>query len=147
MPWQRPSPAVQDLIRQCAQHVVSPRPEWLAELDATVLAANPAIAADPELAAAINASTHANFLFWGTANLRDPGAPVPPNTGPEPMNIARDLVRRGLSTYTLDAYRVGQGAAWRRLMEIAFELTSDPAELHELLDVCSRSIRGARRWT
>ena len=140
MPWHRPSPAVQDLIRQCAQHVVSPRPEWLAELDATVLAANPAIAADPELAAAINASTHANFLFWGTANLRDPGAPVPPNTGPEPMNIARDLVRRGLSTYTLDAYRVGQGAAWRRLMEIAFELTSDPAELHELLDVCSRSI-------
>ena len=25
-------------------------------------------------------------------------------------------------------------------MEIAFDLTSDPAELHELLDVCSRSI-------
>jgi len=140
MPWQRPSPAVQDLIRQCAQRVVNPRPEWLAELDAVVLAANPAIAADPELASAINASTHANFLFWGTANLRDPGAPVPPNTGPEPMHIARDMVRRGLSTYTLDAYRVGEGAAWRRLMDIAFELTSDPGELHELLDVCSRSI-------
>ncbi len=140
MPWQRPSPAVQDLIRQCAQRVVNPRPEWLAELDTVVLAANPAIAADPELASAINASTHANFLFWGTANLRDPGAPVPPNTGPEPMNIARDMVRRGLSAYTLDAYRVGEGAAWRRLMDIAFELTSDPGELHQLLDVCSRSI-------
>ncbi len=25
-------------------------------------------------------------------------------------------------------------------MEIAFELTSDPAELHEMLDVCSQSI-------
>ena len=55
------------------------------------------------------------------------------------MNIARDLVRRGLSTYALDA------TEWARsglapLMDIAFELTSDPGELHELLDVCSRSI-------
>ena len=58
----------------------------------------------------------------------------------EAARKARDLVRRGLSTYALDAYRVGQGAAWRRLMDIAFELTSDPGELHELLDVCSRSI-------
>ncbi len=138
--WKRPSPRVRELIRQCAQRVVNPRPEWLAELDAAVLAASPAIAGDPELAAAITASNHANFFFWGTANLREPGAPVPPNTGPEPIAIARELVRRGLTAYTLDAYRVGEGAAWRRLMEIAFELTSDPAELHELLDVCSRSI-------
>lgn len=141
MAWERPSPAVQELVRQCAQRVVNPRPEWLAELDAVVLAASPAIATDPELAAAVSASNRANFFFWGTANVRDPGAPVPPNTGPEPMNIARELVRRGLDAYTLVAYRVGEGAAWRRLMEIAFELTSDPAELHELLDVCFRSIR------
>ena len=56
------------------------------------------------------------------------------------MTVARELVRRGLDAFALDAYRVGEGVAWRRLMEIAFELTSDPAELHEFLDVCSRSI-------
>jgi len=140
MVWKLPSEPVRELIRQCAQISVNPRAEWLDELDAEVLAASPAIAADPELAAAVSRSNRANLYFWGAANVRDPGAPVPPNTGPEPINIAREVARRGLTAFTLDAYRVGEGVAWRRLMEIAFELTSDPAELHELLDVCSRSI-------
>jgi DNA-binding PucR family transcriptional regulator len=140
MPWKRPSEPVRELIRQCAQITVNPRAEWLDELDAEVLSASPTIAGDPELAAAVSRSNRANMYFWGTANVRDPGAPVPPNTGPEPMNIAREVARRGLTAFTLDAYRVGEAVAWRRLMEIAFELTSDPGELHELLDVCSRSI-------
>ncbi|MGK2865675.1 MAG: PucR family transcriptional regulator [Mycobacterium sp.] len=135
-----PSPRVRDLIRQCAQIVVNARPEWLDELDRAVLAASPAIAVDPELAAAVSRSNRANLYFWATANVRDPGAPVPPNSGPEPLSIARELVRRGMNTFPLDAYRVGEGVAWRRLMEIAFELTSDAADLHELLQACSRSI-------
>ena len=135
-----PSPAVRELIRQCAQIVVNARPEWLDELDTTVLAGSPAIAADPELAAAVSRSNRANLAFWATANIRDPGGPVPPNTGPEPLSIARELVRRGVNSLPMDAYRIGEGVAWRRLMDIAFELTSDPAELRELLQVCSRSI-------
>jgi len=135
-----PSPRVRALIRQCAQIIVNAPPEWLEELDTAVLGANPAIAADPDLAGAVSRSNRANLYFWSTANVRDPGAPVPPNTGPEPVTVARELVRRGLDAFALDAYRVGEGVAWRRLMEIAFALTSDPAELHELLDVCSRSI-------
>ena len=140
MTSKRPSARVRDLIRQAAQITANPRPEWMQELDDAVLGANPVIAADPELAAAVSRSNLANLLFWATANVRDPGAPVPPNTGSEPMTVAREVARRGLDAYTLDAYRVGEGVAWRRLMEIAFELTSDPAELHEFLDVCSRSI-------
>jgi DNA-binding PucR family transcriptional regulator len=139
MTWKRPSPRVRDLIRQSAQIIVNAPPEWLSELDTAVLGANPAIAADPELAGAVSRSNQANLYFWATANVRDPGAPVPPNAGPEPMSVARELVRRGLDAFALDAYRVGEGVAWRRLMGIAFELTSDPAELHEFLDVCSQS--------
>ncbi|MUL78091.1 CdaR family transcriptional regulator [Mycolicibacterium sp. CBMA 226] len=135
-----PSPQVRDLIRQCAQVVVNAPVEWLDELDRAVLGANPAIASDPELAAAVSRSNRSNLLFWGAANVRDPGAPVPPNAGAEPMSVAREMVRRGVDTYTLDAYRVGEGVAWRRLMDIAFELTADPVELHAMLDVCSRSI-------
>ena len=138
MTWRRPSTRVRGLIRQSAQLIVNARPEWLEELDSAVLGANPIIAADPELAAAVSRSNQANLFFWATANVRDPGAPVPPNTGPEPMTVVRELVRRGLDTFSLDAYRVGEGVAWRRLMESAFELTSDPAELQEFLDVCSR---------
>lgn len=136
----RPSPRVRQLIRQAAQIIVNAPPEWLDELDSAVLGANPTIAADPELAAAVSRSNQANLFFWATANVREPGAPVPPNPGPEPLSVARELVRRGLDAYALDAYRVGEGVAWRRLMEIAFGLTSDPAELHEFLDLCSRSI-------
>lgn len=135
-----PSPPVRELIRQCAQVVINPRPEWLEEFDAAVLGASPAIAADPELAAAVSRSNRANLYFWATANVRDPGAPVPPNTGPEPLAIARELVRRGFTAFPSDAYRVGEGFAWRRLMEIAFDLTSDPAELREVLRICSLSI-------
>ncbi|MGV0745407.1 Rv1453 family transcriptional regulator [Mycolicibacterium sp. XJ870] len=135
-----PSPRVRELIRQCAQIVVNAPPEWLGELDRAVLGASPDIASDPELAAAVSRSNRANLYFWSTANVRDPGAPVPPNTGPEPLTIARELVRRGVNAFPLDAYRVGEGVAWRRLMDIAFSLTSDPAELHELLQVCSQSI-------
>lgn len=135
-----PSATARELIRQCAQIIVNARPEWLDELDQSVLAASPLIAADPELAAAVSRSNRANLFFWATANVRDPGAPVPANSGPEPMTIARELVRRGLGAVSLDAYRVGEGVAWRRFMEIAFELTSDSAELHQVLDVCSRSI-------
>jgi len=135
-----PSPRVQELIRQLAQIAVNARLEWLQDLDRAVLQAHPAVAADPELAAAISRSNQANLDFWATANVRDPGAPVAPNTGLQPISVARELVRRGLDATTLDAYRVGEGVAWRRVMEIAFDLTSDPAELREMLDVCSQSI-------
>ena len=140
MTWSRPSARVRDLIRQSAQIIVNVPPEWLAELDTAVLGANPSIAADPELAGAVSRSNQANLYFWATANVRDPGAPVPPNLGLEPMRVARELVRRGLDAYALDAYRVGEGVAWRRLMQIAFELTFDPEELREFLDTCSQSI-------
>ena len=49
-------------------------------------------------------------------------------------------MRRGLDDDALHAYRIGQNVAWRRWMAIAFELTSDPDELRELLDVTARSI-------
>ncbi|CAJ1495657.1 PucR family transcriptional regulator [[Mycobacterium] kokjensenii] len=140
MDWPPPSAPVQELIRQTAQIAVAARPEWLEELDRATLASHPALAADPVLAAAISRSNRANLIHWAAANMLSPGAAVEPNLGPEPLGIARDLVRRGLDAAALDAYRVGQGVAWRRLMEIAFELCSDPAQLHELLDVCSRSI-------
>jgi DNA-binding PucR family transcriptional regulator len=49
-------------------------------------------------------------------------------------------VRRGLDQSSLDSYRAGQNAAWRLWMAAAFALTSDPAELGELLDVSAQSI-------
>lgn len=111
--------------------------------DATLSAVNmQAIADDPELRAGVNRLNRANLLHWVTANIRDPGLLVPPNLDPEPLRIARDLVRRGLDASTLDAYRVGQNIAWRRWMAAAFEATSDHQELCEMLEVSARSVFG-----
>ena len=140
--WERPSERIRELIRHGAELILNAQAEWLSELDqATLSAANvQELADDPALNSATRRSTRANLLHWAAANVGDPGAPVPANLGPEPLGIARDLVRRGLSESALQAYRVGQNVAWQRWMAIAFGLTSDPHELQELLDVSARSL-------
>jgi DNA-binding PucR family transcriptional regulator len=140
--WQTPSARAQELIRAGAEVALNPPAEWLAELDAATLATDTmrAIAEDPVLNAATRRTNRSNLLFWAAANLRAPGAPVPPNLGDEPLGVARDLVRRGLDESSLDAYRIGQGVALRLWMRIVFSLTSDAEELREVLEVSTRSI-------
>lgn len=108
--------------------------------EATLARADPAVVADPALVAAIRRTNRANLRHWLVANVRDPGARVEPNLGPEVFVVSRDLVRRGLDEASLDAYRVGQNAAWRLWMALVFSLTDDPRELAETLDVTARSI-------
>ncbi len=140
MAWQKPSPRIRELIREGARIALNPGPEWIEQLDRATIAANPAVAADPVLAKVIQKANRANLVHWAAANLRDPGAPVPANLGTEPLRMARDLVRRGLDALALDIYRIGEYMAWRLWMSIAFDLTSDPDELRELLDVSAKSV-------
>ncbi|MFF2083987.1 PucR family transcriptional regulator [Nocardia sp. NPDC058176] len=141
MTWTEPSARVKELIRRGAEIVLTAPPDWLDEIDAAAFSAvdmRP-IADDPELRAFAIRGTHANLIHWASANLRKPGAPVPANTE-EPIEAARLATRRGYNEASLDAYRLGQNVAWRRWMKIVFDLTSDPEELRELLDVTARSI-------
>jgi DNA-binding PucR family transcriptional regulator len=129
------------LIRTAASLLLDAPEEVFAEVDAATLAdPEHPIASDPVLAAAVRRNNRANLIHWAAANVHDPGAPVTPNVGSETLAVARDLVRRGLDADALHGYRVGQNVSWRRWMALAFELTSDPAELRELLDVTARSI-------
>nr|WP_026909816.1 PucR family transcriptional regulator [Patulibacter minatonensis] len=139
--WNPPSPRTAELIREACALMLSAPEDVIGEVDAVTLAhTDEAVVADPSFVEAIRRANRANLLHWAESNVRDPGAPVAPNLGPEVVNIARDLVRRGLDANTIDAYRTGQNAAWRLWMTLAFTLTSDPAELSELLDVTARSI-------
>jgi DNA-binding PucR family transcriptional regulator len=141
--WERPSAGVRELIRTAAELLVAAPSSAFEQIDEVTIAdADPAVLADPALVAAIRRANRANLNHWAQANIADPGAPVPPNLGPEIVGIARDLVRRGYDQTSLDAYRIGQNAAWRAWMALAFTLTTDPAELAELLDVTARSIFG-----
>jgi DNA-binding PucR family transcriptional regulator len=139
--WGPPSPRVAELIRAGASRLVEDPALLFGAVDAAVLAAAPSrLAADPGITAATIATDHANILHWSRANVRNPGAPVPANLSAEVLDLARDIVRRGLDDTTLNIYRIGQNVAWRAWMALAFTLTDDPGELHELLDVTARSI-------
>ncbi|HEU4656525.1 MAG TPA: PucR family transcriptional regulator [Capillimicrobium sp.] len=139
--WERPSPRVAELIRTGASLLLEAPDDVFAEVDAAILSdPDDPIASDPVLSAAVRRNNHANLIHWATANVHDPGGPVAPNLTADTLAVARDLVRRGLDDIALHGYRVGQNIGWRRWMALAFELTSDPDELRELLDVTARSI-------
>ncbi len=129
-------------MRAGAEIALDPRAEWIEEMHAAALSGERMreIAEDPVLRENARRVNLANLLHWASANVRRPGRRVPANVSAEALDTARDLVRRGLDESALDSYRTAQNVAWRRWMEICFELTSDPEELRDLLDVSSRSI-------
>lgn len=140
--WPEVSPRVRELLRQGAELVLDPRADWVSELHQASLSGERMrpVADDPVLAEGTRRTNLANLMHWASSNVQRPGRRVPANLGPEALEAARDLVRRGLDESALDAYRTAQQVAWRRWMEICFELTADPDELRELLDVSSLSI-------
>lgn len=144
MEWERPSKRVCELIQLGAKIVLdAPEDPPVEELNKATLTPEymRTVASDPVLAEAVRRSNRSNRLHWAAANVSHPGEPVQPNLGPESLTIARYLIRRGLDESTaVDAYRIGQNTAWRAWMQVAFALTSDVDELHELLDVSARSI-------
>ncbi len=138
--WRSPSARCAELIASGARLMLD-APEIFEEIDGAVLAASgEPITSDPTLTASIRATDTANMVHWLTSNIRAPGERVAANVGPETLGLARDLVRRGLDDRATEAYRAGQNVAWRHWMELAFALTSDLDELHELLDVTAQSI-------
>jgi DNA-binding PucR family transcriptional regulator len=141
-PWPELSPPVAELFRRGGEVLLDPRAEWLERLHAASLsgARMRQVVEDPALTAAIRRANLANLLHWAAANVESPGARVQANTGAEVLAATRDLVRRGLDESVLDAYRTGQSLAWRRWMEICFDLTPDPGELRELLDASALSM-------
>lgn len=141
-PWPAVSEPVRELFRRGAELALNARPEWIEELQRAVLSGDLLrdAAEDPVLADATRRSNLANLLHWAAANVQHPGRRVRPEIGPEVLDTAREFVRRGLDQSGVDAYRTGQSVAWRRWMEICFELTDDVAHLRELLDVSSLSI-------
>lgn len=116
--------------------------EWFRAIDEATLSTptTAAIAADPALSDAMRRASRDNVLAWATANLRAPGQPVPANTSALQLDVARDMVRRGLDAVALSAYRSGQNAAWQQWMRLCFALATDAGELQELLMVSSASI-------
>lgn len=140
--WDAPTPRVRELLRQGAEIALNAPQAWLDEIDQASLAADVLrfAADDPVLVAASRRATRASLIHWAAANIEKPGAPVAPYVSADMLGNARELVRRGATDLIFNASRAAQNTAWQLWMNIAFELTSDPKELRELLDVSARSI-------
>ncbi|MGW0039323.1 PucR family transcriptional regulator [Gordonia sp. NPDC003376] len=136
-----PTERARELIRQGADVVLDGAAEWFDEVDVATLSAPSleALADDPEFRAEAMRANRTSLLHWARSNVEAPGEPVAPSTL-EPLEAARNIVRRGYDASALDSYRLGQNVAWQRWMQIVFDLTRDPDELREVLDITGRSV-------
>lgn len=139
--WEPPSPEVAALVQQAVERLLDSRADMVSALyDASVEANRELLDLEPRLADALHAANLSNFTHWALANLREPGMPVPANMGPENVDFARDVVRHGFDETILAGFRAAQNVAVGTLHDLAFELTTDPQQLHEFLTVVSRSV-------
>ena len=140
--WPLPSPRVQALLRQGAQIVLNVPPEWLDEVDQASISGvgEHFVIDDPVIIAGARRVIRSSLIHWAEANIRHPGAPVASHIPPDMLANARELVRRGNIEQMFNSSRMVQNTAWHFWMNIVFGLTSDAAELRELLEVSARSI-------
>ncbi len=138
--WRReaPPPHVRQLFRDGAADIVRAPREWLATLERELLSQESTT--DPALAAALSRVFQALFLEWANANVVEPGYPVTPRLDRSTLEMARDLVRLGLSDLALTPGRTGLRFVWLHWMELVFGLSTDPATLRVLLEVSTRSL-------
>ncbi|MBJ7355074.1 MAG: PucR family transcriptional regulator [Thermoleophilaceae bacterium] len=135
------SEEVKRLIRSGAERLIDdPEPFIDGMMEAITAALEPGAADDAILVDALRRANRSNAMLWARANLSDPGAPVPPDLGPEAEELARYLARRGFDDLAVLAFSAGQTAAWRLWMSLAFELATDQALLHDFLDASARSL-------
>ncbi|MEU6375419.1 helix-turn-helix domain-containing protein [Streptomyces sp. NPDC046909] len=137
-----PSQRVRELFRDGAKAVLAMPSEAVDELHAATLdgLGSRLIVEDSTLVEATRRANAANLRQWAAFNVHNPGERVPPYLGPEVLEVARELVRRGLDDRALNSYRTSQNVAWRLWMDICFALSTDSAELQGLLEVSSLSI-------
>lgn len=141
--WERPSEAVRELIRYGAQMTLDSSEWWIEAIQQGALASRYArrIAGDPVIVETIRRSTRESCLRWLARNISHPGEPVSADLTTAELVAVRNVVSRGLDELAvMDAYRLAQNAALRSWMPVAFQVTSDPGQLREVLDVCQRSI-------
>lgn len=120
--------AVHALFRQVATSLLAELPAELGAVDAATLASAPeAVSADPVLAASWRTANALTLEHWLTSVVADPAAPVEPLVAQIGIDLARDLVRRGLDATALNAYRAGQNVSWQGWMERCFAATTDLA--------------------
>jgi DNA-binding PucR family transcriptional regulator len=123
-----------DLMAAIADRFEADFEAILAEMDDAVAGINPALAADPAIAAEMRASNRGNMRRF-LAVARRAGDPPSADVAPEALDIARTLVRRGIESDVIyESYRSAQQAALRRWMAYAEQVVGPGPDLVAVLD-------------
>ncbi|MDA0167158.1 helix-turn-helix domain-containing protein [Solirubrobacter ginsenosidimutans] len=110
----------------------------VAEADAVIIGAIPALGADPAIAAEVSASTRGNLRRLVNVARRAVDPP-PADVAPEALDLARTLVRRGIESDVIyKGYRRGQQVAWQRWLACAEAVVGPGEELFSVLDASLR---------
>lgn len=145
--WKPLSTKAAELVVAAAQEVLLDPSALLGAGDESILDALPVLASDTDLAAMAQATNHANVTRWLVSMTRHPGEPVGRDLTPESLEIARDIVRRGIDREVLwTGYRRGQNATWCNWMQLLCRLSASIPEssdaLGEALNATARSFFG-----
>jgi DNA-binding PucR family transcriptional regulator len=139
--WEPPTDAVAEQIRSVAERLRGELEPLIDQVNDAIFASSPALASDAVLAAGTRASANANVTRWVTAMASKPHLRVSADAPPQALDLARDLVRRGMDRYALmTAYRVAQNVVWAAWMRCAHEEGLNGSELIAVLDTGSRSM-------
>lgn len=124
-----------DLVSEIADRMEARLDSVVADMDAAIVAAVPALGADEAIRAEERASSRANVRrFLSVA--RRAADPPPSDVPPEALDLARTVVRRGIEIDAIhQGYRMGQQTLWRRWMTTAEEVATTGADLAAVLNV------------
>lgn len=133
---------VEELIRDSARRALAVLDQAADELAARHLRAPgmEKVAADPVLAAASTRAFRASISRWMTAVTENPLRPVQAAEDPETLQMARDLVRRGMEDSVQIAYRTGQVGAWQLCLRMVCSATDDVELVEQALELTAQSI-------
>jgi DNA-binding PucR family transcriptional regulator len=143
LPWEPPEHRICELIRMSTERFLADLDAYVDEAASVVSAGAPELAGDAALVASVRASIRADTLRWGSAQHHHPGRPVPVDVPPEAIDLARDLVRRGIDLRHLQAgYREAQNVACTRWVAAAAAM----CDLQELVPVIDIGLRAIYIW-
>lgn len=132
-------PVMVDLIAEVAELMLTDLEEICAEMDTAQIAIDPALGADPAIAAEVSASNRANIGRVLSLLARREDALTRPDIPPEALDVVRTVVRRGVDLASVfQSYRCGQNIAWRHWMDYAGRVVTDGPALMELLQISSQ---------
>lgn len=122
-----------ELLRLGAEQLIETPAALQAAVDeATMHFVAPAEA--PGVTKVIQRSNMLSIVHMLSQIVRSPGSVPAPVLSDELITLLERRVQSGTAELTIKGFRVGQAAAWRVWMRVAFTLSDNPAELHGLLD-------------